>query len=226
MYEREYILQVFCTRTEFPTVVNAYAKAGLPAEAERIFKQMLDAGITANQSTYNTLAKAYAQAERPAEAERIIKRMLAGGITPDQITYSTLGNAYAQAGRPAEAEGIFKRMLDAGIKADHWTYSTLVNAYMPKLVYPPPPSGYSNRCLTQGSHQTKLRTTPWPMHMPELKHGSRLNRAYIMRSNLVSTGILKAFSKRKDNHASPTENAAHANGHATVAISPLAITVP
>merc|ERR1712146_788311 len=83
----------------YSAVVNAYARKGLIASAERIVAVMQRRGLP-SVVTYNSLLNACASAVPPApkDAERIFREMVQAKVNPNRTTLSTLGRAVGQGG--------------------------------------------------------------------------------------------------------------------------------
>lgn len=87
----------------YSALVNAYARRGLVAPAERVVAGMQRAGLRPNTVTYNSLLNGCASTVPPAtkDAERIFREMAHASVKPNRTTVSTLGRALgkAEAGR-------------------------------------------------------------------------------------------------------------------------------
>ena len=116
----------------FSSIINAYARAGQPQEAERVFRLMESEypDIIADEVVYSTLLKGYANCNEFVNVERILREMTEEkGLQLNVVTYTTLINMYGKLKRPEEAEKVLDLMLSNGIQPNLITYNSVVNAY-------------------------------------------------------------------------------------------------
>lgn len=111
----------------YNTVMMAFAKRGLPRDAERIFERQKDDYNAGNKSAsadvrnYNTLIHAWVVANEDVsgeQAERILDHVVdlhnqgTLGNRPNFHTYIKVVNAWAETGKPDEASRVFDRLFD------------------------------------------------------------------------------------------------------------------
>ena len=87
------------------TMIDAYAKQGDIAGAERALARMEQKGVAADVVSYSTVIDAYAKEGDIAGAERALARMEQKGVAANVVSYSTAIDAYAKRGtsRPRSA---------------------------------------------------------------------------------------------------------------------------
>ncbi|KAG5182810.1 hypothetical protein JKP88DRAFT_317165 [Tribonema minus] len=106
----------------YNTLINCYATAKNPGEAEEVLAEMIQsAAVTPNAISFNSLMKAYYRSGRLDEAELIIDRMRAAGVQPMLSTWAAIIHA-------AEAHGDLKKADD--LYADALSSGT-INPYKP-----------------------------------------------------------------------------------------------
>lgn len=89
----------------YNALLDAFGKTlRSPVAAERLLKDMLQAGVDPDLITYNTLAAVYARAADPDGVSKVLERMAKVGFQPDKFTYSSVIIANRRAGRSAEAQ--------------------------------------------------------------------------------------------------------------------------
>ena len=83
-------------------MLNAYAKAGNPTAAQRVFRRMISDGVQPNIYSYNILIQAWASNKRGREGAELVEAFLETiakdeNVQPDEVTYTTILNTWAKA---------------------------------------------------------------------------------------------------------------------------------
>lgn len=78
-----------CDETTFATVVHGCAQTRDWPAAERLLKEMRDAGFNPNDACYYSLLSAASKAGELRLAEDLLKRMRRDGLPPDLYAYTT-----------------------------------------------------------------------------------------------------------------------------------------
>lgn len=106
-------------------VVEAYANAGQPKEALRVFMRMLASGVRPNAYTYSVLIRGLAADSRTLpDAKRHLLGMMDDGIRPNAATYTAVFEAFFDSGeerkekRLEEARQLLEQMRDKGFIPD------------------------------------------------------------------------------------------------------------
>ncbi|KAJ8623602.1 hypothetical protein MRB53_032131 [Persea americana] len=105
-------------------VVEAYANAGQPKEALRVFIRMLASGVRSNAYTYSVLIRGLAADSRTLpDAKRHLLEMMDDGIRPNAATYTAVFEAFFARGeeeqkRLDEARQLLEQMRDKGFVPD------------------------------------------------------------------------------------------------------------
>jgi len=107
-----------------------YGKAKRTWKAKAIYEEMLNNGISPNQSTYGAVLEAYCRGSYKDEALSVYKEMKEKGIGINRVLYNMLLKMCADVGYVDEAVEIFKDMKHSETcHPDSVTYSSLVNMY-------------------------------------------------------------------------------------------------
>jgi pentatricopeptide repeat domain-containing protein 1 len=141
----------------FNIVVNAIAKSGrndAARQAQALYEEMLEMGVTPDIVTFNSLMNAWAQStvtvesndakmksdESCRQAQAIVDDMNTRGVTPDSTTYNSLLNVFAKNGNARQAQKLLVRL-----ERDEWkqqrrsafvtnqrliAYNTVLNAWV------------------------------------------------------------------------------------------------
>eukprot|EP00747_Dinoflagellata_sp_TGD_P083868 gnl/TRDRNA2_/TRDRNA2_162289_c0_seq3.p1 gnl/TRDRNA2_/TRDRNA2_162289_c0~~gnl/TRDRNA2_/TRDRNA2_162289_c0_seq3.p1 ORF type:complete len:655 (-),score=128.58 gnl/TRDRNA2_/TRDRNA2_162289_c0_seq3:235-2199(-) len=112
----------------YTALIDACAKNGDVAAAEKWFEQMLLTKVEPNVVSYSAMINACAKVSNIPRAEYWYNRMLEAGVTPNAWSYSTVIDACAKAGDLASAESWFLKAEKAGLNNDVVIYSGMINA--------------------------------------------------------------------------------------------------
>jgi pentatricopeptide repeat protein len=97
-------------------------------KALKLYTEMKQKGVQANQSTYIALFSALAQGKQAVEASVILIEMKKG-VTPNVTAYNSAIHVYVRSENLTEAEKLFREMEDQGVKPNVVTYNTLMKGY-------------------------------------------------------------------------------------------------
>ncbi|KAL6132880.1 hypothetical protein ACLB2K_065119 [Fragaria x ananassa] len=100
-------------------VIEAYAAAGKPKDALKVYMRMLACGVAPNAYTYSVLIKALAADERfVGDAKKYVVEMLGKGMRPNAGTYVAVFEALAGEEKAEEARVLLEEMRGKGFVAD------------------------------------------------------------------------------------------------------------
>ncbi|XP_050379401.1 pentatricopeptide repeat-containing protein At4g38150-like [Argentina anserina] len=100
-------------------VIEAYAAAGKPRDALKVYMRMLACGVAPNAYTYSVLIKALATEEKfVGEAKKYVVEMLGKGMRPNAGTYVAVLEALAGEEKAEEASELLEEMRGKGFVAD------------------------------------------------------------------------------------------------------------
>ena len=112
----------------YNTAMSACARGDQPANAEKIFHQMVKKGITPNQISFSTVIHAHAHAGASIKAQKWLDRMRAEGVAPDAISYNSVCAAHAKRGDVPSALACFNAMSADGVSPSPQTHAIMINA--------------------------------------------------------------------------------------------------
>ncbi|OAY85941.1 Pentatricopeptide repeat-containing protein [Ananas comosus] len=114
----------------YTTAMRALASAGRAADAEKVFEEMLDSGVSPDLAAYTLLVKVYAcHLQRLDSAYGVMTWMARRGCPPDVVTYSTLIAGLCHSGKVGEAWEVFDEMLQRNCKPNAHTYTPILQFY-------------------------------------------------------------------------------------------------
>lgn len=111
-------------------MINVYANAGLPHEAEELFQAMQRQGCSPDTLTYLSLIGAYTESLKYSEAEETINAMQSRGILPSCAHFNILLSAFMKAGLIDEANRVYKRLSSFGLTPDRICFRTMLKGYL------------------------------------------------------------------------------------------------
>jgi len=125
--------------TSYSTVVAAYTRRGMAAEAESVLRKLEQRGMKPDLISYSTVMNAWAKSDADDGAERCYKLLLEmkrkaaengrNNVRPDLITYVIAMQAFADRGNVREAEKVFLEMLRDQIEPRMENIMSLCRAY-------------------------------------------------------------------------------------------------
>eukprot|EP01116_Phalansterium_solitarium_P021713 TRINITY_DN6877_c0_g1_i1.p1 TRINITY_DN6877_c0_g1~~TRINITY_DN6877_c0_g1_i1.p1 ORF type:complete len:621 (+),score=224.14 TRINITY_DN6877_c0_g1_i1:282-2144(+) len=111
------------------TMISACARAGQPVRAERIYAEMVGAGLRPTLQTLNSLVNAFGKAGMFPRAEHYVHEVYALGMQPNVVTYNALISAAADACLPDRAQQYFEELVDTGLEPNSWTFTAIIKAF-------------------------------------------------------------------------------------------------
>ncbi|XP_057823035.2 pentatricopeptide repeat-containing protein At5g02860-like [Cryptomeria japonica] len=96
---------------------------------DRVYKEMMKAGVYPSHDTFNMLISAYGSCGLINRALATYSAMLEEGISPNLLTYNTISNAISRKAHWKEAEAVLKDMNEKGYKPNADAYASLLHAY-------------------------------------------------------------------------------------------------
>lgn len=111
----------------FNAMIGAYARTGNFKKAWRLYEDMMDRGIQADEITLSTLLNGAGKADLPVEkAEMIFLRIKENGILPSVQTYNTLISVLKRGGHAARCNELHAEMQTMEVVPDLYTFNTLL----------------------------------------------------------------------------------------------------
>jgi len=113
----------------YNTLINAHARAGNPALAEKWLHSLTEANLAPNEVSYGTVINACAEAGDAIRAEYWINHMTSNTqLKPNEFMYNSLIKACMNAGLIDQAEAWADRMKEDGFAWMPVTFNLLINA--------------------------------------------------------------------------------------------------
>lgn len=130
--DAEYLL--FCNKDVFPfntksfnIILNGWCNIiGSLRDAERIWKEMTQRGISHDAVSYASIISCYSKARHLYKVLRLFDNMKQMKIEPDRKVYNAVIHALAKGGLLKEASNLIKCMEEKGIIADVVTYNSVI----------------------------------------------------------------------------------------------------
>merc|ERR1719238_1875513 len=119
----------------YSTVVNAFAKAGDAAGAERWLEKMHAAGIKGDTISFTTVINACARVGDVKKAEAWLVRMLESGVEPNTITFNAVIAACAKAGDGGRACTWLEKMKLSEVLPNSFSYNSAAKPYVARGEY-------------------------------------------------------------------------------------------
>nr|CAD1830693.1 unnamed protein product [Ananas comosus var. bracteatus] len=110
----------------YTTILDSFYKERRPADAERVWNEMLAKGLAPDLPAYNVRAMHRALHGNPEQVLALLKEMQSLGLNPDTITYNYLIASYCAHGRFGEAMRVYKGLEEKGCAPNHATYKNLL----------------------------------------------------------------------------------------------------
>ncbi|KAG1326177.1 putative ATP-citrate synthase beta chain protein 1 [Cocos nucifera] len=113
----------------YSSMISAYARSGLAAEAMGVFGSMKAAGLRPTTISYNAVIDACGKGGVDLQFTlEFFREMLHDGLCPDRKTFNSLLAACSRAGHLEDARVMFDEMIHLGIGRDIYTYNTFIDA--------------------------------------------------------------------------------------------------
>merc|ERR1719428_321634 len=105
------------------------AQAADLEKLERLFKDLVDAGIEPDYSTFSTVVRGYCAAGNLEKAMALFGTMRQHGVAPSQTLFNALLDCCARRHMVELAEQILQDMMDSGVHPNSSTVTILVRLY-------------------------------------------------------------------------------------------------
>nr|XP_010914579.1 pentatricopeptide repeat-containing protein At2g31400, chloroplastic [Elaeis guineensis] len=113
----------------YSSLISAYARSGLAAEAMGVFESMKAAGLRPTTISYNAVIDACGKGGVDLQFTlEFFREMLHDGLCPDRKTFNSLLAACSRAGHLEDARVMFDEMIRLGMGRDIYTYNTFIDA--------------------------------------------------------------------------------------------------
>lgn len=100
-------------------VIEAYANAGQPKEALKVFMRMLACGVQPNAYTYSVLIKGLAgEPKMHGDAKKYVMEMMGKGMRPNAATYTAVFEGLVREQKEEEARELLQQMKEKGFEVD------------------------------------------------------------------------------------------------------------
>ncbi|KAH7439399.1 hypothetical protein KP509_04G059100 [Ceratopteris richardii] len=109
--------------------MSCYSKLRYLKHLEKLFDDLLDAGISPSVETYNCLMLAYQRLGFWWRMEEVFCEMQKGSLKANELTFKTLVRGYATAGLLDRMENAYEAMLNHGYHARATTTDSMIAAY-------------------------------------------------------------------------------------------------
>merc|ERR1719324_1473153 len=116
----------------YSSMIDACAKAGDPARAERWHRTMVEKGVQPNAHSFSAVINACAKAGDVAAASNHLAAMEKSGVLADVVVYSGVLDACAKAGDTDLAMRTFQQMRSQGIQPNVVSYASLARPFAHK----------------------------------------------------------------------------------------------
>eukprot|EP01043_Picozoa_sp_COSAG02_P059740 COSAG02_NODE_7669_length_2902_cov_1.222975_1_plen_346_part_10 len=103
-----------------------FAKRKRLGDAQRVFQQLKDEGLTPALLTFSTFINAHVASGDMIGAERVFQEMQAAGVAANSVIYNTLFKGYCVAGNTARTAALFEEMSTQDVIPD----TNTVNAHL------------------------------------------------------------------------------------------------
>lgn len=110
-------------------IIDTCIKYNKIKEAEYIYNDMLELGVTPSLITYGIMIKAYGNSYEIDKALEIFEKMKEKNIEPNDIIYGSLLNACIKSNKFRIAEEIFNDMKKQNFPLNNILYTTLIKGY-------------------------------------------------------------------------------------------------
>ncbi|WMV27777.1 hypothetical protein MTR67_021162 [Solanum verrucosum] len=113
----------------YTSLVHGWCRAGNISEAERIFRDMKDAGVQPNVYTYSIVIDALCRSGQTTRAYDVFSEMIDVGCQPNAITFNNLMRVHVKAGRTEKVLQVYNQMKRLSCSPDVITYNFLIDAH-------------------------------------------------------------------------------------------------
>nr|DAD23999.1 TPA_asm: hypothetical protein HUJ06_025462 [Nelumbo nucifera] len=113
----------------YTSLVHGWCRAGNISEAERVFREMKEAGIQPNVYTYSIVIDALCRCGQITRAHDVFAEMLDKGCEPNSITFNNLMRIHVKAGRTEKVLQVYNQMKRLSCPPDTITYNFLIESH-------------------------------------------------------------------------------------------------
>jgi len=114
--------------TKWNQAIDAAARQGDLASAERLFAELERSGVQPDSVSYNLVIRACAKRGQVVAAEKWIRRMESSRVRATVCSYNTLLDTCAKADKAEACEQWLQHMLDRGVAPNVISYATAIHA--------------------------------------------------------------------------------------------------
>lgn len=116
------------TIVSFNTLIDAYARAGRPRDAQTVLNSMPSFNCTPNERSYSSLIHSWCAVRKVNKAMEVLRKMEEQQLRSSTIIYSTILHALGKQGNIDEAIDMMSGMLAKNIQPNLVTMSSLMHA--------------------------------------------------------------------------------------------------
>ncbi|KAI9099012.1 hypothetical protein K1719_024779 [Acacia pycnantha] len=110
-------------------IIEAYANAGQPKEALKVYMRMMASGVSPNAYTYTVLIKGLTSDSKfLGDAKKYLLEMMEKGMKPNAATYTAVFEALAKDYKAEEATEFLEQMKAKGFVADEKAVRELLSS--------------------------------------------------------------------------------------------------
>ncbi|KAF8406660.1 hypothetical protein HHK36_008750 [Tetracentron sinense] len=113
----------------YTSLLHGWCRAGNISEAERVFREMKEAGIQPNVYTYSIVIDGLCRCGQITRAHDVFSEMIDVGCTPNSITFNNLMRVHVKAGRTEKVLQVYNQMKRLSCPADTITYNFLIECH-------------------------------------------------------------------------------------------------
>uniref|UniRef100_A0A803MA98 Uncharacterized protein n=1 Tax=Chenopodium quinoa TaxID=63459 RepID=A0A803MA98_CHEQI len=111
----------------FNSIIAAYAKVVLEEEAFRVYKIMVQFGLSPTSSTCSSLLVGLSNKGRLQEGKELINHMIANGFPVNKVSFTALLDGYCQIGDMSGAQTLWNEMSQRGLSPDAVPFSAYID---------------------------------------------------------------------------------------------------
>lgn len=113
----------------YTSLIHGWFRSGNIQEAERVFKEMKEAGIQPTVYTYSIVIDALCRCGQVTRAHDVFAEMIDVGCEPNSVTFNNLMRVHVKAGRTEKVLQVYNQMKRLSCEPDVITYNFLIETH-------------------------------------------------------------------------------------------------
>ncbi|KAG6549686.1 hypothetical protein Mapa_008665 [Marchantia paleacea] len=114
----------------YNAMMGVYVKSGFFKRAWKLYEELCERGLEADEVTFNTLFSGISKADMPVQmAEKLFSKMKQTGVPAGRFTYNTLITLFSKAGNFKAASAMLQEMRAGDHLPDLCTFNTLIGLH-------------------------------------------------------------------------------------------------